>query len=82
MANARSDELVDEIDVIRERLAVTVDALVDRSNPKNIARRGLENLKGRFIDETGSPRMETIVPVVGGAIAVIAGIVVIRRLLR
>ncbi|MRJ78201.1 DUF3618 domain-containing protein [Aeromicrobium sp. SMF47] len=82
MANAQSDELVDEIEVIRERLAVTVDQLVDRSNPKNIARRGLENLKGRFIDETGSPRLETIIPVVGGTLAVIAGIVVIRKLLR
>lgn len=82
MANAQSDELVDEIEVIRERLAVTVDALVDRSNPKNIARRGLESLKSRFVDETGSPRLETIIPVVGGTVAVIAGIIVIRRLLR
>lgn len=82
MAKAQSDDLVNEIEVIRERLAGTVDALVDRSNPKNIARRGLENLKGRFIDETGSPKLGTIVPVVGGTVAVIAGIVVIRKLLR
>lgn len=82
MAKANSDDLVDEIEQIRERLAGTVDQLIDRSNPKNIARRGLDNLKGRFVDETGSPRLGTIVPVVGGAVAVVAGIVVIRKLLR
>jgi len=82
VAKARPDDLVDEIDQIRDRLADTVDALIDRSNPKNIARRGLADLKGRFVDETGSPRLGTIVPLVGGTIAVIAGIVVVRRLLR
>ena len=82
MAKARPDDLVDEIDQIRDRLADTVDALIDRSNPKNIARRGLADLKGRFVDETGSPRLGTIVPLVGGTVAVIAGIVVVRRLLR
>ena len=82
MAKANPDELVDEIDQIRDRLADTVDALLDRTNPKNVARRSLADLKARFVDETGSPRLETILPLVGGAIAVVAGIVVIRRLLR
>lgn len=82
MANDRPDELVDEIDVIRDRLADTVDALIDRSNPKNIARRSLADVKARFVDETGSPRLEVILPLVGGVVAVVAGIVVVRRLLR
>ena len=82
MANAQPDDLVGEIDVIRDRLADTVDALIDRSNPKNVARRSLADLKARFVDETGSPRLETIGPLVGGAIAVVAGIIVVRRLLR
>ena len=82
MANDRPSELVDEIDVIRDRLADTVDALIDRSNPKNIARRSLADFKGRFVDETGSPKLEVILPLVGGAVAVIAGIVVARRFLR
>ena len=51
MAKAKSDDLVDEIDVIRERLAQNIDALVDRTNPKNIARRGLADVKARFVDE-------------------------------
>lgn len=82
MAKAKPDDLVDEIDQIRDRLADTVDALIDRTSPKNVARRGLADLKGRFVDETGSPRLGTIVPLVGGTIAVIAGIVVVRRFLR
>jgi hypothetical protein len=82
VANAKPDDLVDEIEEIRERLADTVDALIDRTNPRNIARRGLMSLRARFIDETGSPRLETIVPLVGGAVAVIGAIVVIRRLVR
>lgn len=82
MAKAKTDDLVDDIDEIRDRLAGTVDALIDRTNPKNVARRSLADLKAKFVDETGSPRLETILPVVGGTIAVIAGIVVVRRLLR
>jgi hypothetical protein len=83
VAKAKSDDLVDEIDVIRERLAETVDTLVDRTNPKNIARRTLSDVKARFVDEkTGSPKLETILPVVGGVVAVVAGIVIVRRLLR
>jgi len=82
VANAQPDDLVGEIDVIRDRLADTVDALIDRSNPKNVARRSLADLKARFVDETGSPRLETIAPLVGGALVVVAGIVVLRRFLR
>lgn len=82
MANAKPDELVDEIDQIRDRLADTVDALIDRTNPKNVARRSFADLKAHFVDETGSPKLDVIVPLVGGTIAVIAGIVVVRRMLR
>jgi hypothetical protein len=82
VAKAQPDDLVDEIEEIRDRLADSVDALIDRTSPKNVARRSLAGVKARFVDETGSPRLETILPVVGGTIAVIAGIVVLRRLLR
>jgi hypothetical protein len=82
VAEAKPDELVDEIEEIRARLADTVDQLIDRTNPKNIARRGLENVKARFVEEDGSPKLGTIVPVVGGVVAVVVGIVVVRRLVR
>jgi hypothetical protein len=82
VSKVKPDDLVDEIEQIRERLASTVDQLIDRSNPKNIARRQFESVKARFVDETGSPRLENIAPVVGGIVAVVAGIVVVRKLIN
>ena len=82
MGKSETDELVDEIEQIRLRLASTVDELVDRAHPKSIARRTLQSLKGRFVDEHGSPKFETIVPVVAGTAGVIAAFVIIRRLTR
>jgi len=76
------DELVDEIEQVRERLASTIDELIDRTNPKNIAKRGLASVKAKFVDEQGGPRFETILPVVGGALALAGLIVVIRRVVN
>jgi chromosome condensin MukBEF ATPase and DNA-binding subunit MukB len=77
-----TDALVEEIEQIRLRLADTVDELVDRAHPKALAARAVANLRAKFVDETGSPRMETIVPVVAGVTAVVAGMILIRRLTR
>jgi hypothetical protein len=77
-----TDALVEEIEQIRLRLADTVDELVDRAHPRALAQRTLDQVKSRFVDETGSPRMENILPIVGGAVAVVAGLVLIRRLTR
>ena len=82
MAKSETEELVDEIEQIRLRLATTVDELVERAHPKSIARRTLHNLKSHFVDEQGSPKFETIVPVVAGTAAVITVFVVVRRLTR
>jgi hypothetical protein len=77
-----TDALVEEIEQIRLRLADTVDQLVDQAHPRALVQRTLDTVKSKFVDETGSPRMETILPVVGGAVAVVAGLVFIRRLTR
>lgn len=82
MAKADTTRLVREIEETRLHLADTVDALVDRAHPKSIARRGLASVKGRFVDEQGSVRLETVVPVVAGTAAVITAIVILRRLVR
>jgi hypothetical protein len=76
-----ADSLVRDIEATRDRLAGTIDAIVDRTNPKNAARRTLERIKGRFIDADGSPRFENIVPVAGAAVGAVVLIVVVRRLL-
>lgn len=82
MSASSIDDLVSEIEEIRGRLADTVDELVDRAHPKAIASRAVDNVKAKFIDETGSPRLERIVPIVAGAAAVVVGIVALRRLTR
>lgn len=77
--DATPDDIVAEIEETRERLAQTVDLLIERSNPKNIAQRNLASVKGRFVDENGSPRLETLAPIVGGAVGFVALIIVIRK---
>lgn len=82
MATAKSNDLVDEIEQIRSRLAGTVDELIDRTNPKNIVRRRIEDTKAHFVDEGGSPRLENIIPVLAGAFVLLGAIIVIRRIVR
>lgn len=78
-ADASPDEIVAEIEETRERLAQTVDTLIERTNPKNVARRNLESVKAQFVDPNGSPRFETIIPVVGGIVGFAGLILVIRK---
>ena len=82
MAKAQPDDLVDEIEQIRSRLAGTVDELIERTNPKNIVRRRVEDTKAHFVDAGGAPRLENIIPVVAGALAVVGALMVIRRIMR
>lgn len=81
VSEASPDQLVDEIEEIRHRLAGTIDELLDRSHPKNIARRELGKIKARFVAPDGSVRVENVVPVVAIVAAAIGGIVIVRRVL-
>lgn len=81
-AHQDPDKLVADIEVTRDRLATTIDRIVDRANPKNIARRSIESVKARFIAPDGSVRMETAGPVAGAAVGVIVLVVVLRRFVR
>lgn len=69
-----------EMGATRERLAGTVDQLLYRVHPKTIVRRQIEDIKARFVDEQGNPRMETILPVAGAAVGVVVFFVVVRRI--
>jgi uncharacterized protein (UPF0147 family) len=82
VATVKSDDLVDEIEQIRARLAGTVDELIDRTNPRNIVRRRVEDAKAHFVDESGSLRLENVIPVVAGSLAIIGALIVIRRIVR
>ncbi len=82
MAKAKNDDLVDEIEEIRTRLAGTVDDLIDRANPKHIVQRRLHDTKAHFVDDQGSPRLENIIPVAAGVLGIIGVLYAIRRLVN
>jgi uncharacterized membrane protein YeaQ/YmgE (transglycosylase-associated protein family) len=69
-----------EIEETRERLAGTIDQLIHRSNPKTIVGRQVASIKGHFVDaETGQPRTDNILKVVGGVVGAVVLVVVIRK---
>lgn len=73
-ANQSQDALVADIERTREELARTIDAISDRVNPANAARRTMDQVK---------ERIAAIDPVLAGGVAVaVAGTVAAWFLLR
>ena len=80
-AKARTAEQIEaDIAATRARLASTVDELVDRAHPKNMARRQVEQAKAQVFDERGQLRTQKIVAVGGAVAGVLAVLLLIRRL--
>ncbi|MDQ3104838.1 MAG: DUF3618 domain-containing protein [Actinomycetota bacterium] len=73
------DAIVGEIEVTREQLALTIDLLVDRTSPKNVAWRTLADVKARFVQPDGSPRVDALAKVGGAALGVVVVVVLLRR---
>ncbi len=72
-----------EIEATRERLASTIDQLVYRASPKTVLGRQVATTKAHFVDvETGAPRTDNILKVVGGVVGVVVAFAVIRKLVR
>jgi hypothetical protein len=75
--------LEQEIEATRERLAVTIDQLVHRSHPKTIVNRQVTSMKSHFVDlETGQPRTDNILKVVGGVVGVVVVFGIIRKIVK
>ena len=53
-------EIEADIEAIRVRLAGTVDAIADRVNPKNVARRALDTAKSQVVDDSGGLRVDRV----------------------
>jgi hypothetical protein len=69
-----------EIEETRERLATTIDQLLYRSHPKTIFSRETAAMKAHFVDvETGRPRTDNILKVVGGVVGVVVLLAFIRK---
>jgi Protein of unknown function (DUF3618) len=78
---ARTPEQIEaDIAATRARLASTVDDLVERARPKNVAKRQVEQARAQVFDESGRLRTEKVVAVGGSAVAVIGVLLLIRRL--
>jgi AmiR/NasT family two-component response regulator len=71
-----------EIEETRERLAQTIDMLLERTSPKNVVRREVAGVKAFFVDPQGNPRTENILKVAVGVIGFVGVVVVIRKVTR
>jgi hypothetical protein len=71
-----------EIEETRERLAQTIDALLERTSPRNVVRREVASFKAYFVDPQGTPRTENILKVAAGVAGFVGVVVVIRRITR
>jgi len=79
-AQRRGPETIEhEIEETRERLAGTIDQLVVRTNPKNVAKREVASVKGKFVDPQGQPRTDNIVKVAAAVVGFVALVVVLRK---
>jgi fructose-bisphosphate aldolase class 1 len=68
-----------EMEQTRERLATTIDQLVNRANPKNAVDRRVAGVKAVFVDANGDPRTDNVLKVVGGVFGFVGLLVLIRR---
>ena len=75
-------EIEAEIEATRARLASTVDELVDKAHPRNVAKRQVEQAKSQVYDVQGNLRTERIATVAGAVAGVIVVLLVVRRLVN
>ena len=78
---ARTPEQIEaDIAATRARLAATVDELVDRTSPKNVAKRQVEQAKAQVFDERGELRTQKLVAVGAAVVGVVGALLMIRKL--
>jgi hypothetical protein len=73
------NEIEQEIEQTRERLAATIDQLAYRTHPKTLATRQVNSVRNFFIDADGQPRQDNIIKVVGGVVGVVVALKLIRK---
>lgn len=80
MTDARSNASLErEMEETRQRLATTIDELVNRTSPKIAVQHRVAELKGFFVDAHGDPRTDNILKVTGGVFGFVGLLVLIRR---
>lgn len=79
MGDKNLNDIEQEIEQTRERLAATIDQLAYRARPKTIVSRQVSSVRDFFIDESGQPRQENIIKVVGGVVGLVVTLKLIRK---
>ena len=81
-APASIEAIEAELAATRAHLASTVDELVTRTQPKELARRQAEDVRLRFIDATRTPEGDLRAERVSGVLAAVAVVLIGLGLLR
>ncbi len=81
-SDAAPESIESDIEQTRERLAQTIDQLLERTNPKNVVKRQIADVKAFFVDAEGNPRTENILKVAAGVGGFVGVVVVIRKVTR
>ena len=76
--SATPEDLEARIASTRERLAGSVDDLVERADPMSIAESGLARAKAWFVDPQTGLRTDRVAKVAGG----VMGFLMLRRIIR
>lgn len=80
-ASGRSpQDLEDDMERTRDRLADTLDELLFRIKPRTIIQRQLDQTRSHFVDAQGRVRTEKVTAVAGAAVGVVVFFVVARTL--
>jgi len=75
------NDIEQEIEQTRLRLAGTIDQLLYRSSPKTITRRQVASVKARYVDPvTGQPKVPNILKTAGVVVGVVGLVVALRQL--
>lgn len=71
-------QIRDDLESSRVRLAGTIDQLTYRVHPKTIVKRKLDDMRAQFVDADGAPRKDKIVTVAGAAVGFVVLCVAVR----
>jgi Protein of unknown function (DUF3618) len=71
-------QIQDDLESSRVRLASTIDQLTYRVHPKTIVKRKLDDIRAHFVDADGALRKDKIALVAGAAVGFIALSVAVR----
>jgi hypothetical protein len=71
-------QIESDIEQARARLAGTVDEIVERVKPANVAQRLADSAKAQVVQPDGSPRQDRLA-LIGGVLALVVVLAVWRR---